>query len=865
MHMMESVQVVHALGDKSGKKTGLPTSRALGKDNNSKDTRYSTATHIRLHSKRLQKFQVNKTKSNVENHCPSTSQSELLPPPGKVKLVPLPFLSPEKPPARPVSHRPQSLASRRPTGADPARPPPNTAQPVPVNAAQPATDNSFTDDADSSFIAQFIPVYQSMAKVEAKSIAFSLSVILRDNFCNPYVLGAANSGQLFLPMASDATYLTASAYNISRLQAPVFTSAWTLPLPLATSFHPLMGSAYLCQYSTTTMWAGRAVHSHISSSAASSSRIWEWDMLGHSTVTLTQQSTVISSSTLTSQYTTCAHARAIVSPYPSLSPSLVQGTPTYPMGTEEDIPSRPYCEGSQGCCCHSHTLGPLFSGEFGPCLQPHGSVSEMGSRPSSPQSDIGKDFEVIHPINDLPPVYTLEVYYSETTEPAQDINVPDLMQLRVETTTQPQNMGSLQGSLQMKNSIVSKDPSVQPGKNKHEALELADEAPKAKVQRQNPEKHLEEEAVVCTLPPSDTGNLCRPSTKKRPKQPHSSISKAKTKGQQKNKQLRETNRKRIATTKGSENQVQTQKTSTTKERHKRNQPEPSQEAFRKPRSHLAMHMMESVQVFHALGEKSGKKTGLANSRALGQANTSKDTRFSTETQSKLYSKGSQKFRVNKTKRSAENQCPSPSQSELLPPPGKVKLVPLPFLSPEKPRVRPVSRRPQSLASRRPTGAYSTRPLPNTAQPVPVNAAQPATDNSCLRAPVKPPQPIFSNSTLGAINNRPQSVLSAPYETSSFTSRWNPTATKLSSIPKPPHQYLLQDFSLQPIPWRKSHVPGPVESDPISKELRPEREAMKRRAQQERDKAAKNTFVGKIPFFHQRQIDMEIAQYYGYVI
>ncbi|XP_012870040.1 PREDICTED: uncharacterized protein C2orf78-like [Dipodomys ordii] len=714
-----------------------------------------------------------------------------------------------------------------------------------------------------------------------------------DNFCNPYVLGAANSGQLFLPMGSDATYITASAYNISRLQIPVFTSAWPLPSPLATSFHPLMGSAYLCQYSTTTMWAGQAAHSHISTSAASSSRIWEWDMLGHSTVTLTQQSTVISSSTLTSQYTTCAHARATVSPYPSLSPSLVQGTPASPMGPEEDIQSRPYWEGRQGCCCHPHTLGPLFSGEFGPCLQPHGSVSDMGSRASTPQSDIGKDLVVIHPINDLPPVCTLEMYYSETAEPTQDTNVPgdahgpsmeasfphivsarhsrldqglqeDLMQLTVDTTTQPQNMGSVKGSLQMKNSIGSNSPSIQPGKNKHEVLELADEAPKAKVQRQNPEKHLEEQAVVCTLPRSDTGNLCRPSTKKRPKPPHSSISQTKTQGSQKNQQVRETNRKRIGTTKEPGNQVQTQKTSTTKERRKRNQPEPSQEALRKPRSHLAMHMMESVQVFHALGDKRGKKTGLPTSRALGQANASKDTRFSTETQSNLHSKSPLKFRVNKTKRSSENQCPSPSQSELLPPPGKVKLVPLPFLSPEKPRVRPASRRPQSLASRRPTGAYSTRPLPNTAQPVPVNAAQPATDNSCLMTT----RPTISNSTLGAINKRPQSVLSsrpAPYETSSFTSRWNTTATKLSSLPKPPHQYLLQDFSLQPIPWRKSHVPGPVESDPISKELRPEREAMKRQAQQERGKAAKNTFVGKIPFFHQRQIDMEIAQYYGYAI
>ncbi|XP_012870043.1 PREDICTED: uncharacterized protein C2orf78-like [Dipodomys ordii] len=725
------------------------------------------------------------------------------------------------------------------------------------------------------------------------------TLVLPDNFCNPYVLGAANPEQLFLPMGSDAN-ITASAYNFSRYQAPAYTSAWPLPSPTAFSFHPHMGSAYLCQYSTTTVWAGQAAHSHISTSAASYSRIWECDMIGHNTVTLTHQSSVISLSALTGQYTTCAQARAIVSPCPSLSPSLVQGTLAPPIGNEEDSLSSTYWEGSQTYCYHPHTHGPLYSGELGHCLQPHGSVSNMGSRASTPQSDIGMDLEGVHPINVLPSVCTLGMYDSETDEPVQHTNVPgdggdpsmevvyphivsashsrvcqgmqeDLMQLIVDTTTQPQNMGSLHGTLQKKNSSVSNGPSVQRGKNKHEALELADEAPKAKVQRQNPEKHLEEQAVVCTLPPSATENLCRPSTNKCAKLPHSSVSKSKTQGQENNTRAREKNRKRIGMTKQSENQVQTQKTSTTKERRKRNQPEPSQEALRKPRSHLAMHMMESVQVFHALGDKSGKKSGLPTSRALGKAN-SKDNRFSTATQSRLHSRNPEKFPVNKTKRSAENQCPSPSQSELLPPPGKVKLVPLPFLSPEKPPARPVFRRPQSLASRRPTGAAPAQPPPNTAQPVPVNAAQPATDNSCLIAPIKPPRPIFSNSTLGAINHPPQSALSrrpAPYETSSSISLWyNPlstTGTKLSSLPKLPHQYLLQDFSLQPIPWRKSHVPGPVESDPISKKQRPEREAMKRRAQQERDKASKNTFVGKIPFFHQRQIDMEIAQYYGYAI
>ncbi|XP_012870039.1 PREDICTED: uncharacterized protein C2orf78-like [Dipodomys ordii] len=641
---------------------------------------------------------------------------------------------------------------------------------------------------------------------------------------NPYLHRAANL-HLSLAVVSNASSLKGSAYNFSRLHIPVFPSAWPLPSPLATSFHPLIGSAYLCQYSTTTVWAGQAAHSHISTSAASYSRIWEWDMLGHSTVTLTQQSTVISSSTLTGEVLPVIQMWA----YIRTCRVLAQ---TASLAGEK-----------VGHLTYRGLNFPSFLGIHGDSPG-DGQIPRMEA--SHPHTVSARQYRVPQRLQEEKISLSLEEL--------------DIFKKGIERNIALENISMLPYEIESRHNNPTpkyQNPPKDPAKEEPNSS-------KAKVQRQNPEKHLEEQAVVCTLPPSDTGNLCRPSTKKRPKPPHSSISKTKTQGPQKNQQVRETNRKRIRTTKEPGNQVQTQKTSTTKERRKRNQPEPSQEALRKPRSHLAMHMMESVQVFHALGDKSGKKTGLPTSRALGQANTSKDTRFSTETQSKLHSKSPQKFRVNKTKSSAENQCPSPSQSELLPPPGKVKLVPLPFLSPEKPRVRPASRRPQSLASRRLTGAYSTRPLPNTAQPVPVNAAQPATDNSCLMTT----RPIISNSTLGAINKRPQSVLSsrpAPYETSSFTSRWNTTATKLSSLPKPPHQYLLQDFSLQPIPWRKSHVPGPVESDPISKELRPEREAMKRRAQQERGKAAKNTFVGKIPFFHQRQIDMEIAQYYGYAI
>ncbi|KAM9040923.1 uncharacterized protein C2orf78-like, partial [Megaptera novaeangliae] len=46
--------------------------------------------------------------------------------------------------------------------------------------------------------------------------------------------------------------------------------------------------------------------------------------------------------------------------------------------------------------------------------------------------------------------------------------------------------------------------------------------------------------------------------------------------------------------------------------------------------------------------------------------------------------------------SAETECPSPSQGER-PPPGKVKLIPLPFSAWDKPQARPAPRRPRSMS------------------------------------------------------------------------------------------------------------------------------------------------------------------------
>lgn len=94
-------------------------------------------------------------------------------------------------------------------------------------------------------------------------------------------------------------------------------------------------------------------------------------------------------------------------------------------------------------------------------------------------------------------------------------------------------------------------------------------------------------------------------------------------------------------------------------------------------------MLESVQVFHALGKKSDKKTELSSSWALGNSSNPKGPQASLAIKQWLDTpcegKGPEKTAVKRRKPdgSAEKECSSPSEYELSPP-GKVKLVPLIF-------------------------------------------------------------------------------------------------------------------------------------------------------------------------------------------
>lgn len=429
----------------------------------------------------------------------------------------------------------------------------------------------------------------------------------------------------------------------------------------------------------------------------------------------------------------------------------------------------------------------------------------------------------------------------------------------------------------------SKPPSDQHRKHKRKASELISGAPKAKIQPKNRECLLEEDVVICNITASDRapGNTAKHSKSKPKKHSSSRISKTKSHGHEKTKKTRGNNSKKTEEGKQSGNKVQAEKKPTIPNmKRKTNQPELSEETFKKPRSCLGTHMLESVQVYHALGKRSDKKPGLSSSQAPGNSSDSKSPQPAPAIKRCLDAPREGKhpektpFKPQKLGGSTDKECSSPSEYEL-PPPGKVKLIPLPFLTFDKPQARPVRHRPQSLAPHRRAVACPAQPgSTNSAQPIAVNSSRPAPASST--GPVRPSQPILTNPTRPGLMNPtqpsgPQFAAARPasYKTSSYTFvRREPvptSVTKVQSPPKSQNQYLLEDFSCQPIPWRKSHIPGPIMSTPITKEKRPEREAMKKRAQQERQNAAKCSALGKPQFFSEREKDMAFSRYYGYAI
>uniref|UniRef100_A0A8D2DS35 DUF4629 domain-containing protein n=1 Tax=Sciurus vulgaris TaxID=55149 RepID=A0A8D2DS35_SCIVU len=176
------------------------------------------------------------------------------------------------------------------------------------------------------------------------------------------------------------------------------------------------------------------------------------------------------------------------------------------------------------------------------------------------------------------------------------------------------------------NSSDKKGPTDTVRKNKHKVSKPPDGTPKAKMQPKPPEGTLEGE-VACRDEDSHRalGNRAKHSNRNTQKATPSRNSKAKGCGKGMHKRSRENNSKKAKHSKQAGNKVKTEeKPMVPKAKRKRHQPELSQDTFKKPRSYLGMLMLESVQVFHALGKKNIKNFALSSSRALGNSSSNKD-------------------------------------------------------------------------------------------------------------------------------------------------------------------------------------------------------------------------------------------------
>ncbi|XP_038611987.1 LOW QUALITY PROTEIN: basic proline-rich protein-like [Tachyglossus aculeatus] len=210
---------------------------------------------------------------------------------------------------------------------------------------------------------------------------------------------------------------------------------------------------------------------------------------------------------------------------------------------------------------------------------------------------------------------------------------------------------------------------------------------------------------------------------------------------------------------------------------------------------LDTRMKESVGVFHALGPRSHAPAGQPALR--GPASTSLRKRQTAagfpgrrlEASFTGYDEGepsARAVRAQKLGGGAEDQLPSWSRAAEDP-----RSVPFPSRDPEREPRGPVGRHSYPVAG--PPPAHRA-PLPGSRVPSGLAAPDPAGDAHHGL----PPRPHL-------------------------------TIPRLSRPGSPS-----RDGSWQPLPWRLSTVPEPVRSRPIGKDQRPAREAMKLRAQRERE-------------------------------
>ncbi|XP_049633624.1 uncharacterized protein C2orf78-like [Suncus etruscus] len=411
----------------------------------------------------------------------------------------------------------------------------------------------------------------------------------------------------------------------------------------------------------------------------------------------------------------------------------------------------------------------------------------------------------------------------------EDIDCPSLFE-SLQDLDQPNSLQNIDIKVNIthevqQNPSAMRDPCGPPRKNKTKASKPLESEPQNKIQRKNEDDQLGEEVRVSnSMVVARERSLAMSTHNSQQQKVTPNSRKAKSQGQPETNRARENKTKKVNKTRltGPKGEAEG-KTATAQTKRKRNPPDIRQESLKKPRSSLGHHMLESVQVVHALRKRRDPTPRLSSPKVQGNSNKTKGFQASSvkpRPHGTPEEKGIEKPQI-KSKKSSSNV---------------EKTVHLPFMSCRPRERRP---RPQTRAARVPVASQPARPGSSTVtEPTAGKSSRPTP--SCLADSGRPTEAFSANAPQAALM-KPTSPPIDPSETSrpppvqaTFSSlqrdsRIKPV-TKGQTLPKSQNKYLLHDFSARRIPWREPTVPEPVMSRPITNEERPKREAMKRKTQ-----------------------------------
>uniref|UniRef100_A0A8C4M4B1 DUF4629 domain-containing protein n=1 Tax=Equus asinus TaxID=9793 RepID=A0A8C4M4B1_EQUAS len=378
------------------------------------------------------------------------------------------------------------------------------------------------------------------------------------NFQNPFLLGTPSSLQLSLPVVSDAASLAGSVCNFSRVSAPAVSSGWLLPSASGTSSQPLM-------VVETSLGMETSLGLESPSQKIYLQQAPEFPKSCSSRNTQMLQSdppAELGDLSLTAPVHTSNSDLLALSPNPKnwdeFNTNLAKPLDPDQIPIQNQDP----------------LLQPL---EIPDILQLLACIDPLGpeDHPASENADLGKSSLSLEGQGTLENGTEASGGLADIATLMEDGHLPQLFD-PLKDLDQPQG--------------PEKDASDNTRKNKHQASEPLDGAPKAKIQPKDPECLSGGEGLICNAAASDRApeNEAEHSNSKPQKAAPSRISTTKSHGQERTKRTRGNNPKKAGESRQSGTEVRVEeKPMMPKMKRRKNQPELSQETFKRPRTSLA--------------------------------------------------------------------------------------------------------------------------------------------------------------------------------------------------------------------------------------------------------------------------------------